>query len=120
MSAWENGNYSSTKIPEISFVHWPSYIEDMNHHLENEMRRSALTVIDDVGAETDRFKNDFPSDKFCQLLGAREGRWTFITSNLFQEHWAVKDSRIGNRLLRKSRLIELRNTKSWAEAQNTI
>ena len=120
MPAWEAGYWKQSSLPEVCFVRWADYISNVNQGLERDMRQSDVAIIDDVGSEADRFKNDFPIDKFCQILSAREGRFTFITSNLFQEQWAEKDSRIGDRLLRGSHIVELRETKSWSEAQNAL
>jgi DNA replication protein DnaC len=74
-----------------------------------------LLVIDDIGAEHDPSKSGV--NKLCQILSRRETKFTVITSNISPAHWPERfDTRIADRLLRNSEVIELWSVPSYAEA----
>jgi DNA replication protein DnaC len=73
-----------------------------------------VVVLDDVGAEVDRFKNDLPVENLRLILEERRDKWTLITTNLFPEDFADKwDDRVADRLYRNSEVIALRSIQSY-------
>ena len=88
------------------FVRWPSRwhqlerSRDTSRDLEDLITAEVL-FLDDIGAEADRFKSRESTAILCDLLGAREMRFTFITTNIhrdkWEEHW---DMRVADRLAR--------------------
>ncbi len=111
VEAWSRGHWS--KPPTVSFVRWAEFIESDSGGVERDAREADLSILDDVGAETDRFKSGAPIDKLCQILGCREKRFTLIASNLTVGQWAERDARVADRMLRGSVIVSLKNTKSW-------
>lgn len=69
-----------------------------------------LLVVDDIGAERDT--TGFAAEKLNTLLGARVGKWTVITSNLYLEQLGGIDPRISDRIIREpgNQYIELTTT----------
>lgn len=102
--AWESGYWGKDNIPNYFFMSWPvasgqfmgkqfGLTEDAIHH--------SLTILDDIGAENDPF--NIAKDQLCQILSARQSKFTVVTTNIMPEHWEEKfDARIADRLLRNS------------------
>lgn len=67
-----------------------------------------LLLLDDVGAESDKYKTGEAADGLCQLLSRRENKWTMITTNIDPMAWAKKfDVRVTDRLNRNSEIIRM-------------
>lgn len=67
--------------------------------LNERVRNAFFLVIDDLGAERD--SSGFVKDKMFELLNARMGKWTLITTNLSLKNIAENyDARIASRLIR--------------------
>jgi DNA replication protein DnaC len=112
--------------PEISFTLWsrwanldPAKGEDAD--LFRELTRPDVLLLDDVGAEADRFKSGAAIANLTELLSRRAEKWTAISMNYLPETWVGTEAvpgrfgkRVGDRLLRNSTVIAIRNTPSWA------
>ena len=100
----------------MTFVRWSEFIESESDGVERDARDIGLTILDDVGSESDRYRSGVGVDKLCQLLDARakKNRFTFITSNYGVEEWAERDTRVADRLLRNSVRVPLDGVTSWA------
>lgn len=116
MCAFETlGTWS--RPPSSMLVAWPSVSDGFKEGefgIVKDLCETDLTVIDDIGAESDR--SQIATDKLCQILSQREGkRWTVITTNIQPELWGEKfDVRIADRLLRDSTFIDLDGVPSYA------
>lgn len=113
VDCWFHGNWPHP--PQVCFVRWAEFIESESDGVEQDAREADLTILDDIGSETDRYKSGAPMDKLCQLLGAREGKFTLLTSNIHLEEWATRDARLADRLLRRGQRFEIRNTLSFQQ-----
>ena len=111
IDCWHSGPWPSPPI--VCFVKWAEFIESESNGVEQDAREADLTIIDDVGAETDRYKTGAPMNKLCQLLDSRSWKFTFITSNMHVKEWATIDARLGDRLLRRGQRFEIRETPSY-------
>ena len=76
-----------------------------------------LLIVDDIGAESDRFKSGKSTDALAYLLTRRQGRgFTMLTTNIAPTAWASRwDARVEDRLLRKSTVVDMSECPSWAK-----
>ena len=80
--------------------------------------RADFLVIDDIGAESDRYKSGEAIDKLCQILSRREGMFTVVTTNVEPSNWsALLDARVADRLLRKSVVVDMFEVPSFTDFQ---
>lgn len=100
------------------FVDWAKIAEtkpDERDDFWRECSDASLLVLDDVGADTDRFRSEVSTDNFRRMLQHRERRFTMVTTNVppaqWQERW---DARVADRLLRNADVFEIANAPSWA------
>lgn len=64
-----------------------------------DMAAASLVVMDDIGAEVDRFRNGLPTERLRRVLGAIERKFVLITTNIPREKWdEVFDDRVSSRL----------------------
>lgn len=113
--AWESGHWKGHRIPASVFQDW-STLADTNDYTGRwlDLIDAQLTVIDDVGAEVDKFRSAVPKENLRRMLGEREGRFTVVTTNTPPDQWREQwDARVEDRLHRKSEIIELANTPSF-------
>lgn len=72
--------------------------------LNKPARDAFFLVIDDLGAERD--SSGFVKDKMFELLNARMGKWTLMTTNLSLKNIAENyDARIASRLIRDGNIF---------------
>lgn len=82
---------------------WPRLVEitdDADYEdAARDLREADVVLLDDVGAETDRFKSGAPASRLRRLLSDLEHKWVLITTNLlptqFMGRW---DARVASRL----------------------
>lgn len=83
-------------------VRWPVFTNDLREgrvwDVYRDMMRWPVLVLDDVGAGSD--STGFVSSKMVDLLLARDGKWTLITSNLGFSDFGKIDPRIADRMQR--------------------
>lgn len=95
--------------PSITFVEWSRIaVEDRfdSDLFFQEATECDILFLDDIGSEVDRFKTSEPRERLRQLLGAREKKFSMITTNTKQSEWASKwDIRVEDRLLRGNAII---------------
>jgi len=92
---------------------------------KHEPRRAAalegacLLLLDDVGAEVDRYKSGEPTERLRALLDARAGHFTVISTNLPPAMWSIRyDARVEDRMLRNSIIVDLHNVPPWTRDQS--
>ncbi|MCP5525124.1 MAG: hypothetical protein H7A46_26670 [Verrucomicrobiales bacterium] len=79
------------------------------------VRNACLLLLDDAGAEVDRYRRGESTEAFRNLLEERIDCWTVISTNLPPEHWvAAWDARVADRFLRNSEIIQLWDVPSYA------
>ena len=123
MSAWGQGQgpWGET-FPRVDFLRWQETSDllegaksSMVEILGDAIAHSML-VIDDIGAESDRFKSGKAIDALGYLLTRRQDfGFTMLTTNIPQDGWKDKwDARVADRLLRDSTIIDMSQVPSWS------
>lgn len=111
---WERKVLKNTL--SVLSVNWPAVCDSFKegfYGIVDDLIRDDFVFIDDIGAEHDPSKN--ATDKLCQVLSRRESKWTLITTNLAPSAWAEKwDSRVADRLLRRSTIVDMSKVPSYA------
>jgi len=75
--------------------------------MQDSMQADIL-FLDDIGAESDKYKSAENVDALCQLLSRRERKWTLVTTNFRTEQWDQQfDARVADRLMRNSIVCDL-------------
>lgn len=89
--------------PMATWVDWSDVAEaDKQEKFEDvvyELDRSKFFILDDIGSESDRFKNGVAASRLRRILSRNEGKWIVATTNLTQtECFEFYDARIVDRL----------------------
>ena len=72
-------------------------------------------ILDDLGAQADRFRSGEHIERLRQVLDAREKRWTVATTNILPAQWAeVWDARVSDRFLRCAKRLRFEEVISFA------
>lgn len=125
ISAWSAGWWGHPM--DLRYAAWQLWANlDGNRSEEErlsflELIEADVLLLDDVGAETDRYRSGLPLSNLGLLLGLREKKWTALTTNYLPENWVGTEAvpgrfgkRVGDRLFRNSTIVPLRHTPSWA------
>ena len=115
--AYERGGWGTQQsLPSTAWVQWPEAVDGFktgNYEIMHDLFSDDLIVLDDIGAENDPSKNGCA--KLCQILSARERRFTVVTTNIQPQDWAhVFNARIADRMLRNSTVIDMFEIPSYA------
>jgi hypothetical protein len=94
----------------IASIVWPEFIADYISQKNNERMEDIITsdvvFIDDVGAESDRFRSGEPTQILGEMLGALDKKFVFITTNIEPAGWKLRwDGRVEDRLLRNGAVV---------------
>lgn len=74
-----------------------------------------LLLLDDIGAESDKYKTGEATDALCQLLSSRAGKWTMVTTNIDPTEWGDRfDVRVTDRLQRDAEIVRMTATGSYS------
>ena len=97
-----SGDYDPVKL------YWPRFVDKLRSQQSYGTLNASYvwpyTYLDDVCSES---MSEFSTEKLHNVLGARCGKWTIITSNKSMEQIANLDSRISSRFIRdNSNLVE--------------
>lgn len=110
------GAWPAHELPSITWVPWPKAVNLINEtrtEFLQDVERSSLLVLDDIGAENDPWKKG--ADRLCQILSHREREFTIVTTNIEPYLWSEKyDVRIADRLVRNSVIVNLEGVPSYA------
>ena len=110
------GWVKETHTPSVHFDSWSrinTAIANKNEEPLRDLFEMDCVVIDDIGAETDSFK--VGADRLCQVLSKRERMFTVITTNIPSDQWSERmDSRISDRLIRNSVVVEMGDCPSYS------
>lgn len=125
ISAWAAGWWQKGPM-ELRYADWQRWAnldtsKEEDAYAFEDLTSPDVLLLDDVGAEVDRYKSGLALSNLCQLLTQREGKWTALTTNYLPEQWVGTESapgrfgkRVGDRLFRHSAIVTLRTTPSWA------
>lgn len=111
-------NYSGRVGAVVDCFSWPEACESIAegfYGVVHDMIAADFLVLDDIGAETDKYKSGIMLDKLCQVLSRREQEFTVITTNIGMENWESKlDVRVTDRLIRNSVVVDLSGVPSYS------
>lgn len=99
------------------WIDWPNIAEadDQRDFSEacSELERSRFFVLDDIGSESDRFKNGVAASRLRRILSRNENKWIVVTTNLSREEcFKFYDARIVDRL-KEFHWFQLRDVPSY-------
>jgi chromosomal replication initiation ATPase DnaA len=117
VKAFEGGAWDRCgRLPMVASVTWPETTDQFksgDYSILHDLLDCDLVIIDDIGAENDPSKN--AADKLCQVLSRREKKFTVVTTNIPPDQWPEKfDTRIADRLMRNSKVVDLFGLPSYA------
>lgn len=96
------GGWGNLAAPDSQMVHWPTVVGWNDKDFEDllrDLKTNALIILDDIGAETDRFKNAVSVVRLCQVLEICDHKWLFATTNVDRTQWKqMWDVRVADRL----------------------
>jgi hypothetical protein len=102
-------------------VPWPQFSEDYERGktgMYDDIIKSDVVFLDDVGAESDRFKSGVKTELLGNLLSDLAPRFVLITSNIEPRHWREKwGGRVEDRLNRNAALCDLWQIGATSYAQ---
>lgn len=103
-------------FPATHSVSWDEIaLEGPENPAWRDVVESAVVLIDDIGAEVDRYKTGAPTSNLRNLIERRIGKWTVFTTNIMPSEWHERwDSRVADRLLRDSEVIQMDGVESFA------
>jgi hypothetical protein len=89
--------------PNAKWVDWPriAEVDDETDFLDacRDVEESGFFVLDDIGSESDRFKNGLATSRLRRLLSRTEGKWIIATTNLTRDECLnAYDARVADRL----------------------
>lgn len=106
IAAWAAGKFGPVDhIGAPAFMRWDKVAEVTDAEwveiIASEVKPSRLVILDDIGADTDRFKSGVPARRLKEVLDAAEGKWLLVTTNIarpdFKNHFG---QRVADRLTR--------------------
>ena len=98
-----SGVWRADRVPSAVFLDWAKVIrrtEDNDPELVlRDALESQVIVIDDAGAEADRFKSGAGADLLRSFLGDCERKFLLLTTNIPRTEWEAKfGDRVADRL----------------------
>lgn len=104
------------RVPSIEYLYWPrkchqwESTREPTRELEDILSADVL-FIDDIGAESDRYKSGQSTVMLGDIIGARERKYNFITTNIRREDWESRfEMRLADRLTRNEAVhVDLTN-----------
>lgn len=122
--AYDSGKWPGSKFPVTEFVHWPSLCIEIEEGVKESMavrdvENADCVILDDIGAETDRYKSGFSTGLLARVLDGLKNKWGIITTNVHPSKWRERwDKRVEDRLLRhNSQIISMFDCPSFQEVQ---
>ena len=95
--------WGAARKPSAGFVNWSKFClreeRDENEFTLNDHLACDLLVIDDVGAEADRFKNGAHQARLRDFLEDCRNKWVIINTNVEAKSWQkIFGQRVADRL----------------------
>lgn len=110
---WEALAVNWSYTPCIRWRSFSDYVVDVDRR--DAAARSDMLFVDDLGAETDRYKTGEGNEALRMLLDKRQDRgWTMMSTNVKPALWSTRwDGRVKDRMFRGWTVVSLWNTPSW-------
>lgn len=118
IDAWARGWWLGNHIPSPCFLRWPDAVRYPDPRWDDtlaEAKAARLIILDDLGAENDRFKNDESSVRLHAMFEVLrpDWKWLLVTTNVPAAQWKARwDQRIADRLMACKR-IDLTSVPSY-------
>jgi len=126
ITVWEKGSWPN-KVPTVHRVEWPSLcaaVEDKSITLEDALKDAIdcdFLGLDELGAETDRYKSGIFISALATLLGRRARKWTLAVTNVPPSKWStVWDVRVDDRFFRNSTILDMSKVPSYSKNGDDI
>jgi DNA replication protein DnaC len=119
-----NAGRAEIKYRKGGFLNWGNAINNRmlkgDYDFLEDLQNYWFFVIDDIASEHERHR-ELSAAKLYQVLEARMGKWTVITSNLHVDQIGEKlDARIGSRLLREGNTVVDVDVEDFNLRANTV
>lgn len=108
------------KVPRVSKWDWPRIVEDDSGevweealHGINGIAASDIVILDDVGAEVDRFKSEVNKGRLRSAMNACDGKWMLMNTNIAKADWEAQFGVRGADRLRAAHYIDLAGVPSY-------
>ena len=116
-TAWDKHFWENP--PSVRYTAWTeicdSYNRDPKQDIVGHLNQNMLLVLDDVGAEVDKYKTGEMNLKLQMLMDRRSKLWTVITTNVLPSQWSTRwDERIADRFLRDSIVCDISDVESYS------
>ncbi|MCP5521290.1 MAG: ATP-binding protein [Verrucomicrobiales bacterium] len=114
---WDDVKGRWPGLPNVRRISASDYIDlrRSEPRRADAVRSVSLLLLDDVGAEVDRYRRGESAEALRNLLEERIDRWSVLSTNLPSDRWvSAWDDRVADRFLRNSRIIELWDVPSYA------
>lgn len=103
------------------YCSWTELIEGELWDVFDDVCCADVAFVDDIGAETDKFKSGVPTERLSSLLNRRKEKFTMFTTNIHPNDWVKRwDPRVSDRLLRNSEVRLTFGVESWAARKTRI
>jgi len=94
--------YWSGRLCTAVTADWPQLAEmddDDYADASRDLTEADVVLLDDIGAETDRYRSGLPTGRLRRLLGDLERRAVLVTTNVPMAQWESRwDARVASRL----------------------
>jgi DNA replication protein DnaC len=99
---------SRDHIANALWGYWPEVAgwddDDFNDFVA-EIGPAKLVILDDIGAEEEKYRSGAPAARLARVLERCDSRWVFATTNVPSRQWKDRwDQRVSDRLLAAKRL----------------
>lgn len=115
---WQSGKWH--KVPRVAKWDWPRIVEDDSGEIWEEalngingMVASDIVVLDDVGAEVDRFKSEMNKGRLRSAMNACEGKWLLMNTNIEKADWETQFGVRGADRLRAAHYLDMTGVPSY-------
>ncbi len=106
-----------TNLPWAPFARWPDVCgfdeREFEGWFSDWVQPAILVVLDDIGAETDKYRSGVPNERLQRVLDACEHKWLLATTNIASADW---DGRFGARnadRMMAARRVTMFEVESW-------
>lgn len=121
IEAYASGWIHTDNLFSPVFARWDTIADasdkEFSELLDYEVRGAWLIVLDDIGAETDRFKSGVPEARLKAILDACERKWLLMTTNVHPDSWEERWGRRVQDRLRDAIIITLAGVPSYRGKQ---
>jgi DNA replication protein DnaC len=106
-----------TDLPWAPFWRWPDVCGFDDGQFEgwfsDWVQPAILVVLDDIGAETDRYRSGVPNERLQRVLDVCERKWLLLTTNAETAKWQERfGARNADRMM-AARRVTMFEVESW-------